>query len=832
MQQCLLAILVAATLLFTGCGGSGDSTPTGKNTINLTTDGIRPSMLNLISSTDGTLNLTVADPTDGKDPLVAMSKLDGWSLSQPIILEMGSANGNDLAQPAFSTEPGAIQPIYLLKVSYHNGLKVPTGVTGVLMPGTDFSALASGKSLYIIPLKPLAPGSHYSIILTNRLKDSTGQALSASDAYVNARMSTSTATTDLAAKALIGAQEAIAAGVGIAQADLVLTDTFRTTSSGDSLRMLKLAASNIVDNAISSGATTRATHVWSTGDSFGTTALDGIYDINFGTALGSLSQVLTDSSTSPQGAASDSRLTTSNAADLNDAITNAGLAGVAAITQVYKTTVKLPYFLSNTALHPQAPRFMAWRGSSPSLVSIVNGIDAGGDTATAITNALATRGVDATNLRNLFNDSSKKGELATEVIKLEGLNISVPDGNGGTQNLDSERNVTTFNALPALTELVDVPLLLFSAAPLTAVSKVVIFQHGITSSKENVYTIASSIIASGLSTALPQTQNIAVIAIDLPLHGERGFPGILTDSDNPDVYANLGYLATARDNVRQSAADLLGLRAALAFANRKGTLGAPSSLSVGFIGHSLGGIVGTNFVAIANEISDYVGVNNSMFKIDETVLAMAGSQIAHIMERSPTFGPIVSHMVATADPNSDLSIDFGNFDCVDSTGAMCFTTRYLPSLPAATQAEIASTLQQFTFAAQTVLDAADPIGIAGSIAATNPLYFIEVVGNKADNLADQVVPNASGIAGSESLIRELGLDDLTTTVAGPVRHVGRFISGGHSSLLIPDANFDVNGDATGEMQTQVGLFFATNGQLLQIGDPTLICAGTAANCLP
>ena len=150
---------------------------------------------------------------------------------------------------------------------------------------------------------------------------------------------------------------------------------------------------------------------------------------------------------------------------------------------------------------------------------------------------------------------------------------------------------------------------------------------------------------------------------------ERGFPGFLTDSDNPGIYANLAFYLR-RDNVRQSSADLLGLRAALAFANRKAaaTIGVGKDLKVSFVGHSLGGIVGTNFVAIANEISDYVGIDNSMFKIDETILAMAGSMIAHIMLESAEFGPIVKHDVAVSG-SPTLSAAFEQFKplCEDSS---------------------------------------------------------------------------------------------------------------------------------------------------------------------
>ena len=824
MQQCLLVSLMAIALLFTGCGGSGGSDPVGNSSIDFTTTGFsgsRPSMLNLIASADGTLNIP---NSDGSEIVAAMNRQDGWALSQPIIMTMNSADGQNLAQPGFTANP-AEWPLYLIEVNYDEEHKVPTTPVSLtqpfLIPGTDFSVLASDQTLYIIPLKPLNPGSYYSVILTNRLVDASGKALSAADSYVTARNSASTAAVDLAAKDLITAQEGIAAAIGVAQEDLVLTDTFRTTSVGDSLRMLKLAASTIVTNAVNGNRSTTATDVWSAGDSLSTT-YEGIYDIDLSVASsGTLSQVL-----------AASILGTPTSTQLLTSITNTPTLTPAANAHVFMTTVKLPYFLGHPGQFASAPLVTAWKGASDSLVSIQNGMSGDADTQTAITNALTTRNVDAS---RITSSSTPKGELATEILKLAGLNIQIPDGNGGMQVLDSERNVTRFNSLPALTILTDVPLLMFSPVnDLTNVDKVVIFQHGITSFKETAFFIAAGIISSGLAV----NQNIAVAAIDLPLHGARSFPGgISTTSGSPEVYANLAYLTTARDNLRQSSADLLGLRAALSFANMQtpAKLGTAGNLKVSFVGHSLGGIVGTNFVAIANEISDYVGINNNMFKIDETILGMAGSMIAPIMLESATFGPTVKYLVANQDPV--ISQGFTAFvgSCEDSNAAMCFTTQFVTQqLSVEQQAELNSTFSQFSFAAQTVLDAVDPVGIARSIASTHPLLVMEVVGDKATNLADQVVPNAAGLAGTEILIRSLGLSDFTTTtgVTGQVHHAVRYSVGGHGSLIAPDANFDPAGAATAVMQAQMGTFFASNGLSLPTVNSNVICLDTAANCLP
>ena len=836
MKQLFLLCLIPFTMLFIGCGGGGGgANVTTTNTMDFSTSGgagLRPSILNIASSTDGTLNIFNTGATTDDNPIVAMNKLDGWSLSQAVIMPMSSGNGANLAQPSFSTVAGATQPMYLLQVTFDRANQVPNGIAKVMIPGTDYTVLASEKNLFIIPLKPFVAGAYYTTIFTNLMMDTNGSALFSPSDYANAKASAGNTATSQLMNALITAQEGLAAAIGVNRDLIIFTDTFKTTSNGESLRMVKLAASTIVANAVNANRATTATDVWSTGDFAGNRALNNVYNIDLTVApRGTLTQVLTDTAANPQGAAAESRLTTAQAAALNASLTAAGLAGVAGATNVYKTTVKLPYFLGHPRQSAFAPGVLPWKGASDSLWAITRGLAAGGDRATAITNALATRNVNAANLSALYTDSTKKGQLATEVIKLAGLNIQVPDGNGGNTALDAERNVTEYNALPALTVLTDVPVLLFSPAPLANVHKVVVFQHGITSIKENVYSVATGIIAAGLA----QAQNIAVLALDLPLHGERGFPGFLTDAANPGVYANLEYLAVARDNIRQSAADLLGVRAALAWANRKAapSIGTQNQLKVSFFGHSLGAIVGTNFLAIANETTNYVNMDNSMFKVDETVLAMPGVQIAHIMVNSPTFGPVVTHDVITA-ANAPLKAAFDAFkaNCENSSEKTCFTTQFLKTLPADTQQTVSTTMTQFAFAAQTVIDAADPVSSASLVAATNPVYLIEVVGDKGTNLADQVIPNAAGVSGTETLVRELRLNDLTATQAGTVHHVGRFVKGGHSSIIAPDARFDAAGQATGEMQAQVAAMFASNGQSLPIADQALLCRDTAANCLP
>lgn len=111
-----------------------------------------------------------------------------------------------------------------------------------------------------------------------------------------------------------------------------------------------------------------------------------------------------------------------------------------------------------------------------------------------------------------------------------------------------------------------------------------IYQHGVTTAKENAYAFAKNLTAVGL----------AVIAIDLPLHGERSLDSTRSANSDPLAYINLTYLAVARDNLRQSILDVLGLRAALTLSQPLFTGTRLSGINVGtgskvrMLGHSLG----------------------------------------------------------------------------------------------------------------------------------------------------------------------------------------------------------------------------------------------------
>ncbi|MGL5461234.1 MAG: VolA/Pla-1 family phospholipase, partial [Aeromonas veronii] len=373
-----------------------------------------------------------------------------------------------------------------------------------------------------------------------------------------------------------------------------------------------------------------------------------------------------------------------------------------------------------------------------------------------------------------------------------------------------------------------VPLRIFAAAPLNTITDVIIYQHGVTSIKENAYALALGQIGAGATAS----KSVAVVVIDHPLHGERGYAlsgsmDTVTTSENPTPYLNLGYLTVARDNLKQSVADLLGLRLAVGLANAKGLGGqlGGAGLKVHFLGHSLGAITGANLLAVANQTTGSAQAD-ALFKFDTGGLAMPGGGIAPLLLNSPSFGPTIKMSVLTSGSPA-LKAGFTAYapNC-KTAAATCFVNEFLPSLDAATQAGAASTLQSYTFAAQSVLDSADPINLGSGVAKSFPLFATEIVGDGALSLPDQVIPNSiasAPLGGTEPLFRVLGLQELKGSGVLPAgHHAARFLKGGHSSLLAPDENFDQAGAVTTEIQTQFASFFMSGGAAVKVTDDTLI----------
>lgn len=802
MKKKLIYAAVVSALL-AGCGGSDDNKGDTSSYLDYLLTGsnaVRPSALAARAS-DGTLKFST-ETADLSNPVSAMSTLDGWSTTQAIQIVPVTSSGIQVQAPTAAEFSASVAPLYLLELAFDSAALRPNGVKKVLTYGVDFVVAASAGKLNLVPLKPLNPSSYYMIVATDSLKDSTGSPVRAGSDYSNYKNNAGSNAQEQTINGLIALQEGLfKAATGIATDHVIFSDWFGTQSGADVLVAVKGAAASVVLQGLD------AAKVWKQ-DALGNTSLPGTYTLAVTGNDDFLTQ-LDNEQFLPQ--------------EQKDAIAAAvaaspTLTGIAGMTKVYTGTVKLPYFLSSpaTAGSWSKAKTQSWHGAIPSLYAIANALKASDSEVIA---GLVGAGVDPALLAELMADPTRQSELLAEASKLVGVTLT-----SGGKPLDAEQNIGRFNPLPALEEVQSVPMRIFAAAPLANITDVIIYQHGVTSVKENAYALALGQIGAGITAS----KNVAVVVIDHPLHGERGFAlsgsmDTVTTSDNPTPYLNLSYLTVARDNLKQSVADLLGLRMAVGLANSQSAIGSAGNLKVHFLGHSLGAIAGANLLAVANQpIGNPTA--DALFKFDTGGLAMPGGGIAPLLLNSPTFGPTIKMGVLTGG-STELKAAFTAYapNCQTAVPT-CFVNEFLPSLGATTQAAAASTLQSYSFAAQSVLDSADPINLASGIKADFPLFATEIVGDGALSLSDQVIPNSiasAPLGGTEPLFKLLALQPLTATGAAN-HHAARFVAGGHSSLLAPDENFDPTGDVTTEMQTQFGSFFMSGGTAVQVTDSSLL----------
>jgi len=374
-------------------------------------------------------------------------------------------------------------------------------------------------------------------------------------------------------------------------------------------------------------------------------------------------------------------------------------------------------------------------------------------------------------------------------------------------------NLSYANPLPKINGQETVPL--FVSMPKAALGcakpdagyPVAIFQHGITSNRTAAVAIADSLAAPPSCTA--------VVAMDQPIHGidennplhlglqaasggliglfegytaggvrERTFgvdyldnttgaPGSDGIADSSGAHTmNFANLLVGRDNLRQAIFDLLSLEKAIPFMDIDSDDQADFDVNkISFIGHSLGGIVGTGFIGY----SDY---------IKAAALVNPGGGVPYFLNESPAFKDTLQGAVAAG---AGIAVSD-------------------PTFPA--------TMAQFLFGAQTVLDSADPINTAAH-ALTNDVPTLVL-----QNLGDTVVPNSVShpLSGTEPLARVLELTIVATDTSGLVtgnRQFSKLNQGTHGSVLVPDA-------VTAEMQTQIVSFLNSAGAALMVLDPTLL----------
>ena len=209
--------------------------------------------------------------------------------------------------------------------------------------------------------------------------------------------------------------------------------------------------------------------------------------------------------------------------------------------------------------------------------------------------------------------------------------------------------------------------------------------------------------------------------------------------ESGDLYINLSEFARTRDAIRQTVLDMLNLNASIGDMdiNADGTADDLDPAKVYFIGHSLGGIVGTTFLAVNNNAS-VQAYNSNLNTVQAAALGNPGGGVVKLLENSPSIGP-----------------------------------RIIAGLAAKGVTQGSDSMEKFFSVFQAMLDSADPINFAANTTDLPVLVYEDVgVEGNDDETSDQVVPNnaetatldtsVSFLAGTDPLVAEMGITDLVT----------------------------------------------------------------------
>ncbi|MEO9495780.1 MAG: VolA/Pla-1 family phospholipase [Vibrio splendidus] len=811
--------LVCSALLLAGCGDNSESS--GDSTAAPYSDAINQSLARsskisftllgneadvplpsffLFDTNDHTLNIPLDASSTGllNDPKVAMGEADGWSTIMPFTINVNLPSDRTLKNDVVmnGTTPFSAHLNAGVKVAKVD-VDLSTGVMSnftALTAGVDYLVASSDfKTIQVLPLKGLDPSSDYIYALTDSIIDSADEPLGTSSSYASLKTTDidQAGSLDLPQK-IIHQVEALFAGYGSVSSsdEIIYSSWFTTASAGNVMNGAKAAIAQTISPAVS------PSDIWknlANPNNISTTDLDSLYTFNVSSTVEDLATAVQNDDVfkSAFGQAAADQLT----AAYNTNFSNAAIASI----QVYRGTIELPYFLSDS-LTDDEWKTMPWRSAMPSVLTILNILSSGSnEDKTAIATQLASFGI---------TEPATQLYLAEYQQLLIGEKLTLADG----EQLDSARIMTKYSAVPQIRAVKSVPFVMFvpEGGAIGSDLPILQYQHGITSVKESAFAYAMQHIGGAINGAAP-FKPYAIIAIDQPLHGQRALSAdVVTTPTTPTVYMNLEYLPVARDNIRQSAIDGLGVR----FALNSATDAAFSNLdkaNVSLFGHSIGAITGISSYTVGNTVLN--PAIDSMFSYTSATLANPGGGIAPFLLNSGSFSPEIKHTVSLSSVTEYQAHYSSNCAPVSKSGGLCFTEYYTTlssdsasSSDKAIKATIDSTLTSFMYAAQTVLDNVDPYNIASTT--TGP-----VLGIQADG--DGTIPNSVAeipTAGTEPLFKKLSLVNTALDASGTrvASYFDANSSAGHSTVISPSTT-GADVAANTEMTSQIVQFTLTQG---------------------
>ncbi|MFD2180093.1 hypothetical protein [Veronia pacifica] len=820
-------------------------------------------------SLDGTVNLPADYGTDSslENPFHSLSTLDGWSVSK--FIQVGFSG------KGFPEEQQTItEGVHLFRInqSFDKGTPEITAEIPV-------SAYTRGKNLFIQPLELLDAKSEYIYVVTDAVRDRDGVPVGTSRAYATLATGTTPALGDRlnrASRITVSLNEILddhsTESFDIESEDIIFSGWFTTQSIGDDLKSTKYAMLKSVEQGgletLWKGSKANPNNVDLSRAyqmSFDNTQDFGSFlsaDQNFDKYV--VSQAGGDA---PQPGSGPSPLK-QLLLDLNGglALLDPLLGGVK--MQVTTGKVSLPYFLYSD----DNWRSLRARPASPNIYTLSHLLNKGEpEDRAAITRQLNTLSVEPELIASM--DILHKQD---EMIKLLGADIRLADGShpdtvviDGGSVPSTVGNITRYSPYPAVQRLEDVPFLLITPQTLAPDKplNLVIYKHAVIASKETVLAMAPRMIAlnrlSSFWTGLVgsfqpfinifgdiltlfgidpdfswirgDSANLAILVIDLPLHGERSLDEERSANVDPTAYIALQNMAVGKSVFYQTVYDLLGLRLAVDIAQDTGALvGTPleamNTEPPSFMAHSLGGVAGLTAVAIAQN-DDGSDVDHASLNFSSIAMATVSAGISDTLLNSSEFELTVKHFISEAQSkgyrnymesagevcDSQLSDDLGQ----------CYAEFVVAAQNSAELSDVQVFLEEqfvlFSFAAQMMLDSVDPHNYAklknqdGSYSLGEiPILAFQV---EDDLFLSNSIDN-SPFSGSEPLAKLLGLPsiDQASNQAKGDRNIVKFNSDAvHTSVIgptnpDPDTGQSLDFRHNSYMQILFAEFFDSQGQ--------------------
>ncbi|WP_370315736.1 hypothetical protein [Thalassolituus sp.] len=856
VKKTLLGLAIAAAAVgLSGCKTGGDSSvdqtaiTAGSTNPDTVTPVFNVARRNLplatdflfSGSTDGTVvyasgdvEIFLADGTRNPDynPVFdAISDLDGFSTVAPLYLKFSG-------ELAAGTAPAG--SVYLIPMNYTDGPKLgtldtanPFDLANIAAVKAEVISYADGDMtdnvLRISPTTPLQNDTRYLVVLTDRLKDSDGEATKLPNQYKYLIGDDDLLNPALApARAAMKGWYQLATGFlasADASANVTLAYTFTTGGTTEVLNVM--AAAKNADDALENPFPASVQLVVNSNDA--ATAVGILTAAPFNLPLANAqAAVLYGTLPSPSPRESDF------SAAVPTAMAKI-LSGTTTPESTFLTgTIELPYY-------SQAP-LGAFADDGIAANPAANDNYTCADTAN--TSCLAAKATAAGVVAGQW-------EADTDVIYDLQIALGATEEVAAAYKAPSE-NVTNLFPFAKEQGRVDVPVMVVepntgSCTKPGAGWPVVIYQHGITSNRMSIIPLAEQFAASCFAT----------VAIDLPMHGlmptdlvssgayagapfngvipmmaavnesaggadvptfagldastqaqviggetlkQRHFgltaaadgatptavTGAETDASG-SLYISFLHFQTTRDNNRQAVMDLLNLNASLSsmdIDNDSGTTDFDTS-KVYFAGVSLGSTIGMQFVAVNNA---NVANNSVLNPIQKAVFGVPGGGLPKLLENSQTFGSSITN--ALTNPDSFNLTQGGE------------------------------SYESLLYVYQATVDSADAINFAAQLKATaTPFTLIESVG-------DTVIPNnvaSAPLAGTDPLIAVTGATQIDTSSTFSatdqvyLKLADEYSS--HTSMAVPDtdANTPETTATFGLLAQHIISFFSGAGVLTDGG---------------